>query len=300
MKLNKIFITVMGSLLLFFNCLGFTAFAETSLPPGAVKGLPERLAALDDAGNSVNSATGEYFYHVEGMEFGKVYSKKIQLINLQQSSTYKLYFYVEPLFKNGEIDLEKGVECKFYLDGNEFYSGTVNGDGNIDLKEPYYLGSYAPGASHILTCTTVWHDTTIDRHIDNGRRLYDTEGEHILDSGEGNRHAEGEIEFKWIFCAEQVEGPDLDVPTERETPNNTMPPDKTENPQQQGNPSPGDTTPAGETGETPPTDDFTPPYTGMILNNGAIWIACMCVIAIMIVVLLVLIKKQQKKKGSNK
>ena len=298
MKLNKIFITVMGSLLLFFNCLGFTAFAETSLPPGAVKGLPERLAALDDAGNSVNSATGEYFYHVEGMEFGEVYSKKIQLINLQQSATYKLYFRVEPKFKAGDIDMEQGVECRFYLDGEKFYTGTVNGDGNIDLKEPYYLGSYAPGDSHILTCETIWHDTTVDRHIDNGRRLYDTEGEHILSEGSGNGKAHGEIEFKWIFYAEQP-GQDLDVPTERETPNNTMPPDKTENPQQQGNPSPGDT-PAPEDGATPPSDDFTPPYTGMILNNGAIWIACMCVIAIMIVVLLVLIKKQQKKKGSNK
>ena len=48
MKINKIVATVLSSLLIVFNTLGITAFAETSLPDGAVKGLPERLAALDD------------------------------------------------------------------------------------------------------------------------------------------------------------------------------------------------------------------------------------------------------------
>ena len=39
---------LMGCLLIFFSTAGISAFAETSLPDGAVKGLPERLAALDD------------------------------------------------------------------------------------------------------------------------------------------------------------------------------------------------------------------------------------------------------------
>ena len=62
MNIKRFAVSLLCSLLIFLNCLGFSAFAETSLPPGAVKGLPERLAALDDEGYAVNSRTGEYFF----------------------------------------------------------------------------------------------------------------------------------------------------------------------------------------------------------------------------------------------
>ncbi|MBU5462730.1 hypothetical protein [Lachnoclostridium sp. MSJ-17] len=53
-QFHKKILAVLCSLLIGL-CSISTAFAETSLPDGAVKGLPERLAALDDEGNPVNS-----------------------------------------------------------------------------------------------------------------------------------------------------------------------------------------------------------------------------------------------------
>ena len=41
------------------------------------------------------------------------------------------------------------------------------------------------------------------RNVDNGRRLVDTDGVHVLVGPSGSGYAEGEIEFKWIFCAEK-------------------------------------------------------------------------------------------------
>lgn len=297
MNTKRFAVALLGSLLIFFNCLGFSAFAETSLPPGAVKGLPERLAALDDEGNPVNSATGEYFFHVEGMEFGETYSKNVQLINLREDASYHIYFYVEPLFKAGEIDLEEGCECVFYLDGNEFYRGTVNGDGNIDLKEEHFdCGYYAPGESHTIRCEVTWNDINVDKHYDNGWRLIDSEGEHILVGPNGERTAYGEIEFKWIFYAQMTEDsssvpepyPPVDGPKE---------------------PPPGSSTPDGGSSSTPdsgnpepssdssrPDDSFFPPYTGFMMKDGKFWLISMGVIALMIAVLLVLIKKQKKDK----
>ena len=181
-----------------------TASAEVTLPPGAVKGLPERLAALDSEGNAVNSATGEYFFRVENMQYGTNYTKSVQLMNLREDYAYHIYFYVEPLYKKGSIDLEKGCECVFQLDGKEFYRGTVTGDGTFDLTQEYYdCGLYYPGDSHVLSCSVVWNDLAVldDVHVNNGHRLVDKDGTHVLVGPDDSGHVEGEIEFKWIFFA---------------------------------------------------------------------------------------------------
>ena len=295
MNIKRIALSLLGSLLIFFYCLGFSAFAETSLPDGAVKGLPERLAALDDEGNPVNSATGEYFFHVEGMKFGETYSKNIQLMNLREDASYHIYFYTEPLFKAGEIDLEEGCECRFYLDGREFYRGDVNGNGSIDLRDHHFdCGYYAPGQSHTLRCEIVWNDLDVLKNVDNGWRLYDRDGEHVLRGPNGEGYVEGEIEFKWVFYA-MIE-------------NSTLIPD----PPGTDGPAPGSgtDTPDGGTDSTPqtdsgtdnspgdstPDDGFFPPYTGFMMKDGKFWLISMGVIALMIAVLLVLIKKQKKDK----
>jgi hypothetical protein len=73
MRVKRILTTLSSCLLLLSsNCL--TAFAEVALPEGAVKGLPERLTAMDSEGNAVSSDTGEYFFHVENMTFGETYT----------------------------------------------------------------------------------------------------------------------------------------------------------------------------------------------------------------------------------
>ncbi len=201
MRVKTIF-TALASCLLLFSGIGSSAFAETALPEGAVKGLPEKLTAMDSDGNPVNSATGEYFFHVENMEYGETYSKNVQLMNLRDDKAYNIYFFVEPLWKAGEIDLEKGCECTFFLDGQEFYRGTVTGDGNIDLTEQVWdCGYYEPGDSHVLRCEVIWNDLDVINNVDNGHRLVDKDGEHVLTGPSGSGYSEGEIEFKWIFYA---------------------------------------------------------------------------------------------------
>ena len=201
MRFKKIFASL-ASCLLLISSNSLTAFADVVLPEGAVKGLPERLTAMDSSGNAVNSETGEYFFRVENMDYGVDYTKEIQLMNLRDDKAYHIYFYVEPLYKDGEIDLEKGCECTFWLDGQEFYKGTVTGDGTFDLtKEVYDCGLYNPGDSHTLKCAIVWNDLDVLVGVDNGHRLIDINGEHVLVGSEDSGYVEGEIEFKWIFYA---------------------------------------------------------------------------------------------------
>ncbi len=266
MKIKIIIIALLGSLLIGINATGFSALAETPLPEGAVKGLPERLAALDDEGNAVNSETGEYFFHVENMDYGETYTKNIQLMNLREDKSYHIYFYVEPLFKDGEIDLEEGCECRFYLDDEEIYKGDVNGKGNIDLTEQHFdCGNYAPGESHTLRCEIVWNEIDIIKDVDNGHRLVDKDGEHVLVGPGESGYAEGEIEFKWIFYA-QVEDPD---------------------------------TGSGTSGDTSKSEREGTPFTGM-LSKPMFWVSCMTVLAGMIFFMLVLLKrKQEREKEQN-
>ena len=201
MRAKRVFAALVSSLL-FLSCNCHPAFAEVALPEGAVKGLPEKLTAMDSDGNPVNSATGEYFFRVENMDYGVTYTKDVQLMNLRDDKAYHIYFYVEPLFKNGEIDLEKGCECTFWLDGQEFYKGDVTGHGNIDLtQEVYDCGLYNPGDSHTLKCSVVWNDLDVLVGVDNGHRLIDINGEHVLVGADDSGYVEGEIEFKWIFYA---------------------------------------------------------------------------------------------------
>jgi hypothetical protein len=198
----KRILTALSSCLLLLSCNCLTAFAEVALPDGAVKGLPEKLTAMDSDGNVVSSSTGEYFFRVENMDYGVTYTKDVQLMNLRDDKAYHIYFYVEPLYKQGEIDLEKGCECTFWLDGQEFYKGTVTGDGNIDLTQQVYdCGLYQPGDSHTLTCSVIWNDLDVLVGADNGHRLVDINGEHVLVGTKDHGYVEGEIEFKWIFYA---------------------------------------------------------------------------------------------------
>lgn len=205
MSVRRSFIALVSSLLLILSCSGITAFAEVALPDGAVKGLPERLTAMDNEGNVVSSSTGEYFFHVEDMDYGVTYTKEVQLMNLRDDKSYHIYFYVEPLWKDGQIDLEKGCHCTFWLDGDVVFEGKVTGEpdaGYLDLTENIIdCGNYAPGDSHTLKCAVVWNDLDVLVGVDNGHRLIDVDGEHVLVGPDENGYVEGQIEFKWIFYA---------------------------------------------------------------------------------------------------
>jgi len=314
MNVKKFFTALAGCLML-LNFSSMTAQAEITLPEGAVKGLPERLAALDDEGRAVNSATGEYFFRVENMQYGQVYSKSVQLMNLREDQSYYIYFYVEPLWKAGEIDLEKGCECKFYLDGKEFYQGDINGHGNINLTENYKnLGWYQPGDSHVLRAEVVWNDIDVIQNVDNGHRLVDKDGEHVLVGPDEKGYAEGEIEFKWIFFASvedisfetetqyptEVESMSTQVTTdersgwlvsrERESSTTSVPDAK----------STETATTTTTTTSSNQTTDFFSPFTGYLAKNGMFWLVCMGIISVMIVILLVLIHRKKQRKNGKK
>ena len=300
MRAKKIFASLVSSLLL-FSCNSMTAFAEVVLPEGAVKGLPERLAALDSEGTPVNSETGEYFFHVENMQYGETYSKDVQLMNLREDETYNIYFYVEPLYKDGEIDFEEGCQCTFYLDGNEFYRGDVNGKGNIDLSSTYYnTGRYAPGDSHILRAEVVWNDIDVIKNVSNGHKLVDKDGTHVLTGPDDSGYAEGEIEFKWVFFASvmPIDGDDVKVTT-------TTTPEDVDSGEIVTTTSSEITdqstaVPPATTVTTPKTPGlFKTPFTGYLAKEGKIWLVGIGVLSAMILFMLVLICKTRKKRESK-
>lgn len=183
-------------------CVNVTAYAAEMLPNGSVKGLPEKLVALDDSGNSVNE-NGEYFFHVENMQPQVIYTKNIQIMNLREDASYKITFRAEPLTKKGEIDLENECVCEISLDGKEIYSGKVTGEGTPDIRDnALSLGTYRPGESHVMKVDVKWNGTSVGGFIDNGQRVVTNSGVEITREKSGENYISGETEFKWIFYAE--------------------------------------------------------------------------------------------------
>ena len=329
MGVKKFFIALVSCLLLLFF-LPIRAFAGIDLPEGAVKGLPERLAALDDEGNAVNSATGEYFFHVENMQYGQTYSKNVQLMNLREDQGYYIYFYVEPLYKTGEIDLEKGCDCKFFLDGDMFYQGDVNGKGNIDLTKKYFsCGYYLPGDSHILRCDITWNDIDVIRHVNNGHRLVDKDGEHVLEGPDESGYVEGAIEFKWIFFASVYEissstgdeqdttdvtdmiesSPETEHPTDVKSRNDESQPSDPDEPSLEERSSTDINSNQSRTetkSNTPNHSDsntfsnFFSPFTGYLAKDGTIWLICIGAVSLGIIILLILMQREKKKRKKKK
>ena len=176
---------------------------EEALPDGTVAGLPDAITVMDDSGNAVNS-TGEYFFEVTDMEPNVTYTKEIQIMNLREDEAYHIYFYAEPASKSGEIDLESTSTCVFLLDGKQIYEGLVNGDGDTDIsKNPIDLGEFSPGDSATLTCEITWSGDLGDGTyvMDNGSRLVDADGTHIIREANGTSYISGQTEFRWIFYA---------------------------------------------------------------------------------------------------
>lgn len=185
-----------------FICDLFRAAAEVILPDGTVAGLPEKLVVMDSDGNSASSDTGEYFFYVENMAANESYSKNIQIMNLREDKAYHVYFYVEPVDKNGEIDLEEECDVVISLDGEQIYAGNVSGKGNVDLtKTPADLGVYQPGGSKNLNCSITWNGTDAGGYIDYGEKMVDKDGTAVVREGSGQENIYGEVTFKWIFYA---------------------------------------------------------------------------------------------------
>ncbi len=197
---NKFILFSCAAVLFFCNTL--STFAEVELPEGTVAGLPEALTVMDEDGNACNSETGEYFFEVEDMVPGQVYSKNIQIMNLRGDKAYHIYFYAQPVDKSGEIDLENECTEVITLDGTKVYEGLVTGIGNVDMTQnPIDLGLYIPGQSRTLNCSVTWDGEAAGGLIDYGHKLVDENGTSIIREGSGDESIYGEVRFKWIFYA---------------------------------------------------------------------------------------------------
>lgn len=181
--------------------------ADTVLPEGTVAGLPEKLTITDSDGNTVNSETGEYFFCVENMTPGEIYSKTISIMNLREDKAYRIYFYAEPLDSAGEIPLEEECKAVFSLNGELIYEGKVTGEGEPDMREnPIDLGLYEPGEMGNLQCSIAWEGTDAGGFIDYGSKVTDKNGTEIIREGSGEDSIYGEVTFRWIFYAVVDEG----------------------------------------------------------------------------------------------
>ncbi len=196
------FLSIMSAAMLLCNSL--SAVAEVTLPEGTVAGLPEKLTAMDDSGNSV-SENGEYFFYVENMVPHTEYSKDIEIMNLREDKAYHIYFYAEPVGWSGDFNLDDECTVVFTLDGEQVFEGSVSGeslDGQTNLSdEPIDLGLYEPGDAAKLNATVVWDGTSADSLVDNGERLITADGEQIIRDGSGDSYIEGKVRFRWMFCA---------------------------------------------------------------------------------------------------
>lgn len=213
MKYIKIISVMLAAVL---SLLLSIAVNAEELPNGSVQGLPERLAVLDDSGNSV-SDSGEYYFEVENMQQGTAYTKKIQIMNMRDDAAYKVLFRAEPVSSSGSIDLANECECVISLDGTELYRGKVTGEGTPDIRTtPLDLGVYNSGQSRHMTVSIVWNGSSAGGFIDNGERVVTNSGTEIVREKSGNSTISGETEFKWIFSAETVPSDD---PHSSDTPN---------------------------------------------------------------------------------
>lgn len=178
------------------------ALAQSTLPEGAVAGLPENLTVLDSDGNAVDTENGEYFFVVEDMVPHETYTKDIQIMNLRDDASYHIYFYAEPVSQSGEIDLENDCTAVISLNGNQIYEGKVTGEGVPDMTAaPLDLGLYRPGDSGKLTCAVTWDGESADMFIDYGTKLTDTDGTSTLREGNSQEYIEGRVLFRWVFYA---------------------------------------------------------------------------------------------------
>ena len=197
----KKLIAILLAAVLLMSMSVMTAYAD-ELRAGTVAGLPEKLVVLDDNGNSV-SENGEYFFEVQDMTPGELYTKNIQIMNLREDASYHIYFNAQPMAKYGDIDLEEECVLTLYLNERVVYQGKVTGDGVPDVRdEPLDLGKYGPGESRVLRAEIVWNATfSQGGAIDEGHRIYDFNGVKVVREKTGKTHIEGEVIFKWIFTA---------------------------------------------------------------------------------------------------
>ncbi len=173
-----------------FSLFAMLASAETQT-------LPEGFLIIDQDGITVDPTNGTYEVLLTDMEPGEVYEHTLRLHNMVTDGTFDLFMRAEPVSSEpilsgttGEelpfIDLFEASEITLSLDGAEFYKGSPNGIGSIDMStQSSPLGTFATNDIKDLKMIATLPADRISREL--------------ADSGYG-----GQIEFRWIFTAVQT------------------------------------------------------------------------------------------------
>jgi hypothetical protein len=182
--MKKVFFSLIISLLFMVNCV----CAETKLPDGAVKGLPQNLLVLDEAGNSPQD--GELYIYIEDMMPREVYTKDITLMNARDDAIYSIYMTAENNYTSGEVDLLTETTCRLWLDDELIYEGRVDGVGtpNMHTNGIDLGGKFDTGETRKLHAEFCWNITDATEDMIN---KYSSEDKDYY----------GEVSFKWIFYA---------------------------------------------------------------------------------------------------
>ncbi len=182
--MKKVFFSLIISLLFMVN----SVCAVTKLPDGAVKGLPQNLLVLDEAGNSPQD--GELYIYIEDMMPREVYTKDITLMNARDDAVYSIYMTAENNYTSGEVDLLTETTCKLWLDDELIYEGRVDGVGtpNMHTNGIDLGGTFDKGETRKLHAEFCWNIT-------------DETEDMINTYSSKDKDYYGEVSFKWIFYA---------------------------------------------------------------------------------------------------
>jgi hypothetical protein len=182
--MKKVFFSLIISLLFMVN----SVCAAIKLPDGAVKGLPQNLLVLDEAGNSPQD--GELYIYIEDMMPREVYTKDITLMNARDDAVYSIYMTAENNYTSGEVDLLAETTCKLWLDDELIYEGRVDGVGtpNMHTNGIDLGGKFDKGETRKLHAEFCWNITDATEDMIN---TYSSEDKDYY----------GEVSFKWIFYA---------------------------------------------------------------------------------------------------
>ena len=140
--------------------------------------LPDKFLIVDNQGITASPIDGVYYVKIDNMRPGELYSKKIHLQNMDTGSAFRLYMRAEPVSRSGNIDMFELTTLTLSLNGNQFFTGSPNGTGNIDMKGKVVdLGAFKTGQQKSLDMTA------------------------LLDGASVQGDDEGSIDFRWIFWA---------------------------------------------------------------------------------------------------
>jgi|GEM_PF-5365076 len=186
--------------------LGSTVFA-------AYAAIPKTLLIMDAEGMKADPEKGQYHVRVDDMIPGVIYEHELEISNFHPTDPFKVYMRAEPVSSTGDADLFKYVTMTLSLDDVEFYRGSPNGLGSIDMQtKEHLLGTWKSGRQARLHMTAVLAKDIPEMVLESygtgqATIVTDENGKKISKVVESVKGKSAMIEFLWIFTAEYDAAP---------------------------------------------------------------------------------------------